>query len=159
MWASGVFADYPDIELIDGVIYKMPADGPRTIDWNAKLARRLYDVVSKALTIVPDKTLDLSPYGGPKPDFYIHDRASAEDVNGRNVLLVIEVSDTTLNWDRDVKTRIYAEGGVREYWLVDCVHRQIRVHRLAGGRYGEPRILGFDETAEALLVPGLTVRL
>lgn len=159
-WASGIFADYPDMELIDGEMIEMPSDGPRTINWNERINRWLARTLPDELRLVPDKTLALPPHSGPRPDFYIHDRFDVAEVDGRNVLLVIEVSDTTFDYDLKIKAPLYAENGVREYWLVDCERRRILVYRLqADGRYGEPVIVGFDEEARALYAPGAQLRL
>jgi Uma2 family endonuclease len=160
LWASGVFDDYQDMELIDGELIEMAADGPRTINWNARLNRWLVRTLPDELTLVPDKTLSVPPYGGPKPDFYIHDKRSVEDVDGRNVLLVIEVSDSTLEFDRSVKGALYSKGGVREYWIVDCENRRVLVHRLGEhGDYSEPTVVGFDEEITALHAPSVRLRL
>lgn len=159
-WAAGVFPNYPNMELIDGELIETPADGPRTIDWNAKINRMLARSLPDCLTLVPDKTLALPPYGGPQPDFYIHDRASAAEVDGSNVLLVIEVSDTTLDYDLGVKAKLYADGGVREYWVVDCEGRRILVHRLSqNGDYGEPFAVEFEQRVEAMHAPGVAIQL
>ncbi len=144
------------MELIDGELIEMPADGPRTIDWNARINRHIARALPDGLTLVPDKTLALPPHGGPKPDFYIHDRDSAAEVDGRNVLLVIEISDSTLEYNLTVKARLYAAGGVREYWVVDCEGQRIFANRLsAEGCYGEPAIIGFDDVAAAKHAPVL----
>lgn len=159
-WASGIFADYPDMELIDGELIEMPSDGPRTINWNAQINQILVRNLPGGMIVVPDKTLALPPHGGPKPDFYIHDRRDAAEVDGRNVLLVIEVSDTTLDYDRKIKSALYAKGGVREYWIVDCEGGRILAHRLGPeGEYGEPLVFAFDEEAVALYAPGVKLRL
>ncbi len=160
MWERGDFPGYPDIELIDGDIYEMPADGTRTRDWNAAVNRWLVRRLDPPFVVVPDKTLDLVEGYAPSPDFYIHDRPSSGDVTGANVLLVIEVSDTTIDWDRDVKVPAYEKGGVREHWRIECETRRIIVYRLReDGTYGEPAIVGFGETATAQHVPGVALRL
>lgn len=159
-WASGIFAEYPDMELIGGELIEMPSDGPRTINWNERINRWLARTLPDSLRLVPDKTLALPPHNGPKPDFYIHDRHDVAEVDGRNVLLVIEVSDTTLDYDRKVKGPLYAESGVREYWIVDCEGRRILVHRLgSGATYGEPIEVRFDEEATAIFASGVQLRL
>ncbi|MGH6950277.1 MAG: hypothetical protein ACREH4_05365, partial [Vitreimonas sp.] len=71
-WASGIFSDYPGMELIEGELIEMPSDGPRTINWNERINRHLARTIPEALRLVPDKTLALPPHNGPKPDFYIH---------------------------------------------------------------------------------------
>ncbi|HMN83258.1 MAG TPA: Uma2 family endonuclease [Burkholderiaceae bacterium] len=68
-----------------------------------------------------------------RPDFAVL-QWRADDYTSRtpaaaNALLVVEVADSTLRYDRDVKRRFYAEAGVREFWVVDVHARQILVHR------------------------------
>lgn len=160
--ASGVFyPDDPELEVIDGDLYEMPADGPRTRRWNAAINRWLVSSLGPDYVIMPDKTLPVSTYYGPQPDFYIFDAAVRdEDVSGADVLLVIEVADTTMDMDSRVKAPRYAEGGVREYWLIDVEARRTLVHRLReDGSYGEPTVIAFDAPAATLLLPGLTLTL
>lgn len=162
MWEGGVFANYPDLELIAGEIIEMPSDGPRTISWNAALNLALARMLPTGAMLVTDKTLVISDdLGAPKPDFYIYPLSvKLDDLRARDALLVIEVSDTTVAWDRDVKVPAYEKGGVREHWRIECEARRIVVYRLReDGTYGEPVIVAFEEAAEALLVPGLNLRL
>ena len=58
---------------------------------------------------------------------YKEREARAEDV-----LLVIEVADTSLAYDRSTKLRLYAEAGIPEYWVVDCAAETVEVHRGPG---------------------------
>jgi Uma2 family endonuclease len=60
----------------------------------------------------------------PRDDFYSKRHPSTEDI-----LLVIEVSDSTLQYDRRVKTALYGAAGVMEYWIINLQKRQIEVHR------------------------------
>lgn len=161
LWKSGTFPDYPKMELLDGALYEMADDGARPIDWNAAINQHLTRSLPDNYVVIPDKTLDAAPHWAPKPDFWIFEASMrTEDVNGRNVLLVIEVSDTTLVTDRGLKRRGYETSGVREYWIADCEGRQLLVHRLGpDGVYGEPAPVALDQTAQALLIPELRVRL
>jgi Uma2 family endonuclease len=159
--AEGRLPAEPDIELIDGVIYEMPADGFRTIDWNAALNEHLVVQLQRTrFRVVPDKTLYLDAHNAPRPDFVIHDRVlSAKDVTGDSVALVIEVSDTTLADDLGVKAQLYARFGVREYWVVDVDARELVVHRRFGEGFAPPNRVSAQETVTALFVHGLTLRL
>lgn len=162
MWDAGVFETYPDLELIGGDIYEMPADGPRTKSWNAAINLWLARTLPRHLVLMPDKTLDLGEeIGSPKPDFFIFPRAvKVADVRGPDVLLAIEVSDTTVEFDRDIKAPLYAKGGVREHWRIECETRCIFVHRLqADGGYGDPEKVAFDGRVQARLIPELHFRL
>lgn len=148
-------------ELLDGGIYEMPDDGPRTIEWNAAINRWLVRSLADTYVVVPDKTLRAGEFWGPKPDFYVFDASlSVADVHGPQVLLAIEVSDPTLSDDLRLKRPGYEKCGVRELWIMDVERKVNLIHRLGpDGAYGEPQETEFDQTAEALLIPGLKLRL
>lgn len=60
------------------------------------------------------------------------------DLRGPDVLLVVEVADSSLSYDLLVKAPLYAAHGVREYWVVDAVRQTVRVHRdPAAGIYAD----------------------
>lgn len=160
MWAAGVFPPELELELIDGELIEMPADGHRTIDWNSMIVRWLNRELDDAYVVVPDKSLAVSDVSEPKPDIWVFDASlPTRDVTAADTLLVIEVSDSTLRADLK-KADIYAAGGVREYWVMDVEQRQVLVHRLrAEGGYGAPRACAAEERVEALLIPGLAFRI
>jgi Uma2 family endonuclease len=61
-----------------------------------------------------------------------HDRYRSALPSPGDVLLVVEVADSTLRYDREVKLPLYAESGVLEVWIVDLEHDQIEVYRGPG---------------------------
>ncbi len=63
----------------------------------------------------------------PRDDFYAGGHPVAEDV-----LLVIEVAESSLAYDRSTKLRLYAAAGIQEYWVVDCAAETVEVHRAPG---------------------------
>ena len=76
------------------------------------------------------------------------------------MLLAIEVSDSTLAKDLHLKRPGYEKAGVRELWVMDVENKINLVHRLnPEGAYGEPLKIAFDQEVEALLIPGLKLRL
>ncbi len=76
-----------------------------------------------------------------------------------DLLLVVEVSDTTLRFDRNTKAALNARAGIREYWIVDLIGRQIFVHRFpAPEGYAEISVYGVDEEVVALARPDAPVR-
>jgi Uma2 family endonuclease len=83
----------------------------------------------------------------PREDFYALSHAGPDDV-----LLIIEVADKTIDFDREVKLRLYAESGVREVWVLDIFNRGLQVYRhpLADGHYGYPRPYSGLEEAHAV---------
>ena len=73
--------------------------------------------------------------------------------------LVVEVSDTTLRFDRTTKAALYARAGIREYWIVDITGRQVLVHRQpAAEGYAEIAAYTADESVAPLALPDEAVR-
>jgi Uma2 family endonuclease len=161
MWEAGVFAPDLDLELLDGELIEMAADGERTIGWNVEINRWLIQSLCAQYRVTPDKSFALSEVSEPKPDFWVFDaKLRVGEVTGANVLLVIEVSDTAVRADLGKKATPYAAGGVRDYWVVDAEKRRELVHRLgADGAYGEPTIVDEISGASALLIPDLAFRI
>lgn len=157
IWDAGGFPSYPSIELIDGEVFEMPADGWRTTNWNALVARWLYAGTDTSVVIVPDKTLAVGE-DGLKPDFWLYPASvDPQTVTGKDCLLVIEVPDTTLRWDIGRKASRYALGGVREYWVIDVEGRRVFVHLLRDdGTYDEPSIFGADDVVTPSAMPQLS---
>lgn len=148
------------VELIDGGLIDMPADGPRHNDWSIALGRWLLRQLGEDYAVLPGSTVVLSDENAPRPDWCVFPASVATvDLRGPDVLLVIEQSDASLARDLGWKADLYARFGVRDYWVIDLETRVVHVHR-------EPSLDGYkslrrharDEPVEALLIPGLTLR-
>ena len=91
----------------------------------------------------------------PRADFYRDEHASAADM-----LLVIEVSDSSLRYDRDFKVPFYARHGVPEVWIVDLPNDQLLVYgSLRDGAYGRQTSVARPETMSVTALPGVAVNL
>jgi Uma2 family endonuclease len=89
----------------------------------------------------------------PREDFYTTAHPQAGDV-----LLLIEVADTTLRLDRHIKIPLDARVGVREVWLVDLTTAQVEVHREPrGDRYRDVRVLARGERVAPEAFPDLSL--
>jgi Uma2 family endonuclease len=118
------------VELIEGRIIDVPAQkNPHVIAVEnaraelTRIFRRNYWVRTQA-------TLNLGRLSLPDPDVAVVPGPRRADVDfPTEALLVVEVSDTTLWFDRERKSRIYAEANIQEYWILDLVHRQFAVRR------------------------------
>src|SRR3972149_6836981 len=117
------------VELLRGDIVIMAAEGKRHVNLKAALNALLVIKLQSMATVACDSTLYLSDNNWPSPDFYIvpSDLAPA-DADGAGTLLVIELADTTVNKDKELKGPLYREQGVREYWVIDIEKRQTYVH-------------------------------
>lgn len=129
MVTAGVFPEDDRLELIEGEIVDMAAvGGPhiRTINGLNKLfARGLEDVIVQVQC-----PIYLDEHSEPVPDLaLLRPETDTYPAWPSDVLLVIEVSDTTLRYDRGVKARLYARAGISEYWVVALSRRAVLVHR------------------------------
>ncbi|MDX1934171.1 MAG: Uma2 family endonuclease [Capsulimonadales bacterium] len=107
----------------------------------------------------------LSENGEPEPDICVV-RGRPQDFIRRqptpdDVLLIVEVSDTTLSFDRNRKSSIYAEAGIADYWIINLIDRQVEVRRnpvavpdlSPGFAYGNVQVFREGETVTPLTQP------
>ena len=89
----------------------------------------------------------------PREDFYAKQHPLPDDI-----LLIVEVADSSLEYDRKVKARLYAATGIREYWIADLTHDFLLAHSdLRNGVYQIVRQLSRGETISPQLLPDCRV--
>jgi Uma2 family endonuclease len=138
------------VELIRGELIEMSPQGP--LHWNLTqgLAAFFWRNLPAHLAVASNGPLRLSEHDEPEPEVFVFpDGMDVNDVRGPDVLLVIEVSHSSLRVDLDVKAPLYAAHGVREYWVVDIEGRRTHVHRLVDRAYGAPDEIIFGEVLTA----------
>jgi len=133
MGEAGIFADKPRVELIDGEIYTM---SPISAEHNSHVAKAaaFFSIKLQGKAIVlPQGSVRIDDYTEPEPDisilrfredYYNEMLAAPADIH-----LLIEVAVNTLETDRTVKLRKYAEAGIPEYWIVIPEKNAIEVYR------------------------------
>lgn len=129
----GLLHEDSRVELIDGEIIEMAPIGSEHAGHNnylmSCLAHRLY---GKAI-VAGQNPVILGGYEEPQPDIAIlrwrDDYYRTAHPHAEDVLLLIEISDSTLRYDRDVKIPLYAKSGIPEAWLLDIQSRQLEIHR------------------------------
>lgn len=123
MGRAGILTEDDRVELINGEIITMTPIGPRHNAAVNRATRALVGAVgTQAIVQVQGSVrFDLSSEPQPdlvllrpEPDFYASRLPGAADI-----LLIIEIAESSIDYDREVKSRLYATAGVREYWLVD----------------------------------------
>jgi Uma2 family endonuclease len=133
--SSGV-CDQQNVELIDGeLISKMGKNRPHV---NALLTMMLWlmDTFGRD-RVNPEVPIDVAPEDNPtnepQPDLIVLRRASSSFQSGPpqpgDLELVVEIADTTLQFDLTVKAGLYARAGIVEYWVLDVTGRRLIVHR------------------------------
>ncbi len=162
MVKAGVVEEGARVELINGELVEMPADGPLHNRWSNALGFWLFGSLDPELyAVVPGSTLVLSDTLSLKPDYYVFPAwIDDQDLRASDVLLAIEEADTSLRRDLGWKAGLYASHGVRDYWVVDLNAQRTHVHREPGpDGYGSVEVFERDQAVAALLIPGLSLRL
>lgn len=149
------------IELIDGELVQMAAAGNKHVGCVTYL-NRVFVLGAPDLLVSVQNPLRLTPYTEPEPDLvvlrpradgYFSSRPTPEDA-----LLVVEVADSSLRYDRDVKRGLYAAAGVPELWIANLVGPSIISYREPkDGRYERYTVYRRGSTLSPLLVPQIRV--
>lgn len=159
--ALGILGD-GRIELVDGEILHMPADGDLHRSWTRELTAWFAQHLDfSRYALLTHTTLNSGKDWFPSPDFYVHLGEREEShVRSPDVLLLIEEADSSLKHDLENKARRYAESGIRDYWVIDLNTKQLHVHRdpTADG-YQSVKVFERDQAIDALLISGLSLRL
>jgi Uma2 family endonuclease len=123
MGEAGILHEDDRVELIEGEIVEMAAIGTRHFTCVNGLTRLLVRGVGDAAIVSVQNPVRLDEHTEPQPDLTVlRVRDYRESLpKPEDVLLLIEVSDTTLSYDRGVKLPLYARAGIREVWIVDLV--------------------------------------
>ena len=130
MGEAGILHEDDRVELIEGEIVEMAAIGTRHFTCVNQLNRLLVRGVGDAAIVSVQNPVRLDEHTEPQPDLAVlrprDYRLSLPGPEG--VLLLIEVSDTTLAYDRGVKLQLYARAGIPEVWIVDLAGALIERH-------------------------------
>ena len=129
MVASGVLTPSDRVELIEGEILDMAPIGTRHASVTRRLHKQLVLAVGDNAVVGAANPVDLGDASEPEPDLLVL-RPQADDYvrahpQARDVLLLVEVSDSSLAFDQGAKRALYAKFGVSEYWVVDVNNRRI----------------------------------
>ena len=132
------------VELIEGEILLMASQTNLHAQSVALTAQALSAAFGKNYWVRVQMSLDLSPYSVPDPDLAVIS-GSVRDNSGRDnpktALLIVEVSDSTVAWDRKNKGSLYARTGIADYWIVNLEKRFLEVQRSPVA--DETRVFGF----------------
>jgi Uma2 family endonuclease len=133
MGQAGILNEDDRVELIDGEIIIMSPIGPRHALCVAFLTRQLAKQTPDDTLIFVQSPVHLPDHSEPQPDLALVRGLSGQSLpTPANVVLLIEVSDSTLAYDRDVKFPLYAAAGIPEAWLVDLAAGRIERHTEPG---------------------------
>jgi Uma2 family endonuclease len=158
----GVLTEDDRVELIDGEILQMPPIGPEhvgNVNWFTNAFSRhfgeraqvsIQNPVRLGLRVEPQPDVAVLK---PRPDYY-----RAELPTPNDVLVLIEIAQSSLEYDRKTKARLYARAGIMEYWIVNLVDREVIVHRdPLRARYRSVQTLRHGNTVAPLAFPDIVI--
>jgi Uma2 family endonuclease len=164
MIEQGIFNDRPDqrLELVQGEIRKMPPPNPDHEDsvdllmyWSTDNTRRdqVRVRIQNSLGIPELDSVPMPDVAWMRAKNYRKRRPQPSDV-----FLLIEVSDTTLAYDRGERTELYAAAGIADYWIVKLRQRTIEVHRKPrGNKYREVKKYAVGQSVSPLAFPTIVL--
>jgi Uma2 family endonuclease len=164
MAESGILSENERVELIRGEMIDMSPIGTRHAGCVLFLSNFLISLLRGRALINVQNPLELDETSEPqpdiallkpRPDFYRNSHPQPEDI-----FLLIEVADTTVKYDREVKIPLYAEANIPEVWLVDVNQEIIEVYRNSlEGIYQDVQKLTKNQSLSTLAFPDVSIHL
>jgi Uma2 family endonuclease len=163
MGEAGVLTEDDRVELLDGQIIQMSPIGPPHASTVARLNKLLMRRFGDQATIWIQNPIILDRWSEPQPDLCVlaprSDFYGAAHPRPRDVLLGIEVMDSSRSYDRTLKLPLYAKAELREVWLVDLKTATIDVHRRPALRgYRDHETYARGRTIVPLAFPRVRIR-
>jgi Uma2 family endonuclease len=159
---AGILAEDERVELINGEIVQMSPIGRRHAAGVARIGDLFAERLRRRALVWVQNPVHLGPDQAPQPDVALlrrradYYRASAP--GPADILLVVEVADTSAEYDREVKLPLYGQAGVAEAWLVDLSADRLLVARQpAPDGYRTVAVLGRGEQVVPLAFPDLAL--
>lgn len=162
MGEVGILTEDVRVELIEGQIVDTSLTGRRHAACVDRLTELLSERLRRRAIVRVQSPIVLNDYTEPQPDVALLRRR--EDFYERSlpvpddVLLIIEVADTTLEYDRQIKVPLYARAGISEVWTINLSDGQVEVYtQPAEGAYRNVRRYGRGEAINSTDAAGLTL--
>lgn len=163
MAEAGILTERDRVELIEGEVVEMMPIGVRHAGTVNRLASALWGALREQAVVSVQNPVRIAALNSepqpdvavlrPRPDFYASAHPEPEDV-----FLIVEVMDTSTEYDRRVKVPLYARAGIREVWLVDLTTDTVEVLRHpAGDRYQDVRTRRRDDSLTVEALPDLSL--
>ena len=163
MGEAGILGEDDRVELIEGEILEMSAIGPRHAACVDRLTRLFFRGLGDEVIVRVQNPVNPRPDSEPQPDITLL-RSRADFYSQRHpgpdaILLIVEVAEASLDYDRGIKHRLYARSGIQELWIVDLEAETVEVCREpVTDRYRDIRIGQRGETVSPGSFPDLTLR-
>jgi Uma2 family endonuclease len=165
----GFFAEDDRVELIKGKIFHMVAKGTPHSTCNRRLIREFTTLLGKRATLQSQDPIVILSDSEPEPDIAVLRNRGDDYLNSHpspsDVLLLIEIADSSLKYDQEVKLPLYAEGSISNYWIFNLIDNYLECYsdpyQDLQGKFGYRRKLIFlpNESVNLPFFPDLVLDL
>ncbi len=159
---AGILGEGDRVELLEGQLVDLAPIGPRHAIVTENLNELLVTGFADRARVRCQNPVVLDDGSEPQPDFALVRRPwrgyPATHPGPDDIFLLIEVADSSLDFDRTVKLELYARAGIREFWIVDLTTDGVLVHRRpSGGVYGSVVRVQAPAALDVEGLPGVTI--
>lgn len=164
MTEVGILPEESGWEIIDGYLIDKMSIGSNHAGTVNLLTQKLIIMLAGKAVVAVQNPIRIDDYNAPEPDisllrpredFYRKSLPAPQDA-----LLLIEVSDSTVEYDRDIKKTLYAEAGIAEFWLINLKENTVeRYSSPKNGSYRLAEILESGETIKAGTIENLELKI
>lgn len=164
MAETGILSFDSRVELIAGEIIDRAPIGSIHASYVNRISREIILAVKNTAIVSVQNPIILGDLSEPEPDFALL-KPKANDYedalpNAEYILLLIEVSDTTVKYDRQIKAPLYARFCIADYWLINTQERNISVfQKPVNGQYTDVKTQALPINISPLLLPGIKLNL
>lgn len=164
MAEAGILGEDDRVEFIEGEIIDMAPIGSEHASCVARLNRLFGTCVGERAIVAVQNPVRLDELNEPQPDIallrYRDDFYRSAHPSSKDVLLIVEVADTSLRYDREIKLPLYAKHGIPEVWIVDLENHRLEIYRQpAADTYRERICPSATDTVAPAGLPECTVAL
>jgi Uma2 family endonuclease len=159
MGAAGILTEDDRVELVNGELIEMTPIGPRHAAAVRRLDRLFTRRLDRLAVISVQNPVALGEYSEPQPDLGIlrprADEYRTEHPAPRDIFLLVEVMDSSGDFDRGEKLQSYARASIQEVWLLDLAGELLEVHlQPAGTRYRSAAQFKRGQRVQIAALPG-----
>lgn len=156
----GVFGEDEHIELLGGALVAMSPQGDVHSDCASLLMTMLIRALGGRASVKAHSPFAAGEYSQPEPDVAVYPPRTYGGAHPDTAFLIVEVADSSLRKDRGIKSEIYAEAGVPEYWIVDLARGAVEVRTApSDGHYTRTVTYGRGDSIALAAFPDLALAL
>jgi Uma2 family endonuclease len=162
MLEAGILHEDDPVELIRGEIRTMSPKGPRHASGSTRANRYFTQLLGDQAIIRIQDPIHLDDFSEPEPDVVLavvaDDEYDYHHPTPEEIYLVLEVSDSSLDSDRDEKSKLYAQSGIQQYCILNVRDRELEDYRNPHANdYRSKQIYSADQSFSLVAFPDIRV--